>query len=51
MLEEIIQYVTESFERGINEKEREIAKKLFNEYHLKIQRLIKNSFSMKVHMK
>ncbi len=35
----------------LNEKERIIAKKLFNEYYLKIQRLVKNSFSLKVHFK
>lgn len=35
----------------LNDKERIIAKKLFNEYYLKVQRLVKNSFSLKVHIK
>ena len=35
----------------LNEEERKIAKKLFDEYYIKIQRLIKNSFSLKVHFK
>ncbi|MCL5018721.1 MAG: hypothetical protein M1416_03090 [Candidatus Pacearchaeota archaeon] len=35
----------------LNEKDREIAGKLLEEYHKKIQRLIKNPLSLKVHIK
>lgn len=35
----------------LTEEEREIAKKLFDEYYLKIERIIKNDFSLKVHFK
>lgn len=35
----------------LNGKEREIAKKLLNEYYSKIQRLIKTPLSLKVHIK
>jgi len=35
----------------LNEKERKIAKKLFDEYYIKIQRLIKKPFSLKVYIR
>jgi len=35
----------------LNEKDREIAGKLLEEYHKKIQRLIKNPLLLKVHVK
>lgn len=35
----------------LNEKERDIAEKLLEEYYKKIQRLVKNPLSLKVHIK